>query len=169
MFYSALYSVARIIISDSAVVAMAVSSGLMFLGEPLLTWASRAGSVERVIVFLHGSGDSGKGVSQWLESLNAKSSLKERTAVLFPSARARPYSMYGGERSRVWHDRRELHISAWEDREGIADMASRLDTLISQVCQTWQLGRQRVALGGFRETSLLTFSVYFSPLSESEC
>ena len=101
-------------------------------------------------------------MSQWLESLNVKSSLKERTAVLFPSARARPYSMYGGEMSRVWHDRRELHISAWEDREWIADMARRLDTLISQVCQTWQLGRQRVALGGFRETSLLTFSVYFS-------
>ena len=27
------------------------------------------------------------------------------TAVLFPSAEERPYSMMGGQRSSVWHDR----------------------------------------------------------------
>ena len=32
--------------------------------------------------------------------------------------------------AQVWHDRRELNINAWEDNEGIKEMARRLDQLV---------------------------------------
>ena len=78
---------------------------LKFLGKPLLTWLPKNDVIKKVIVFLHGSGDTGDGVSQWLESLGVKEHLFEDTAIVFPSAPPRPYSMYGGEISTVWHDR----------------------------------------------------------------
>ena len=124
-----------------------------FQGETVESWSS-GGRPERLVVFLHGSGDSGPGVAEWLHSLGARAMLDHKTAILFPSARERPYSLAGGESSRVWHDRRELNISAWEDQEGIARMADSLNTFISQVCQEFKLDRQKVILGGFRKTSV---------------
>ena len=123
---------------------------LTFLGEPVVTWRGE-GRVERVIVFLHGSGDCGRGVSDWLDSLAFRSGLDTNTAVIFPSARPRPYTMYGGEVSSVWHDRMELNISAWEDRQGIETMTTCLDSFISEICQAWNLTRENVVMGGFRE------------------
>ena len=127
-----------------------IMSDLTFLGEPVLTWGA-AGRLERVVVFLHGSGDSGPGLADWLDSLGLRSRLETNTAVLFPSARPRPYSMYGGEVSSVWHDRRDLDISAWEDQEGMETMTSSLDSFISQICGAWNLNRQNVIMGGFRD------------------
>ena len=124
-----------------------------FQGETVESWRSE-GRPERLIVFLHGSGDSGPGVAEWLDSLGARAMVDHKTAIFFPSAIERPYSLAGGESSRVWHDRRELNISAWEDQEGIARMAGNLDTFISQVCQAYKLDRQNVILGGFRKTSI---------------
>jgi len=139
---------------------MAVKSGLMFLGEPVLTW--RGGQrAERVIVFLHGSGDTGPGLADWLDSLNVRASLDDKTVLMFPSALARPYSMYGGESSTVWHDRKELSISAWEDREGIAHMATTLDTFITQICHSEQLNRQNVVLGGFSQGGHMSLQAVF--------
>ena len=108
-----------------------------------------------------GSGDSGRGVSDWLDSLNLRSRLEPSTALIFPSARPRPYSMYGGEVSSVWHDRRDLNISAWEDSQGIEAMTASLDSFISEICQAWQLTRQNVVMGGFRE------KLYFYPEKQS--
>ena len=127
-----------------------VMAALTFLGEPVLSWRG-PGRVERVLLFLHGSGDTGPGVAEWLDSLGLRSRLEPSTAVIFPSARPRPYSMYGGEVSSVWHDRRELNISAWEDSQGIQAMTSSLDSFISEICQAWGLSRQNVVMGGFRE------------------
>ena len=127
---------------------------LTFLGEPVVRWRG-PGRVEKVLLFLHGSGDCGRGVADWLDNLGLPSRLGPSTAVIFPSARPRPYSMYGGEVSSVWHDRRELNISAWEDSQGIQAMTSSLDSFISEICQAWGLSRQNVVMGGFRENYIL--------------
>ena len=38
--------------------------------------------------------------------------------------------------AQVWHDRRELNINAWEDNEGIKEMARSLDQLVQyKFCQ----------------------------------
>ena len=133
--------------------AAETESDLTFLGEPVVTWRGK-GRPERAILFLHGSGDTGRGVSAWLDSLALRAKLETNTAIIFPSARPRPYSMYGGEVSSVWHDRRELNISAWEDTEGLETMTTSLDSFISQICQVWNLNRQNIVMGGFREKSI---------------
>ena len=134
----------------AAMMALETESDLTFLGQPVVTWRGE-GRLERAVIFLHGSGDSGRGVSDWLDSLAVRARLKTNTAIFFPSARPRPYSMYGGEVASVWHDRRDLNISAWEDSQGIEAMTASLDSFISEICQAWQLTRQNVVMGGFRE------------------
>ena len=34
---------------------------------------------------------------------------------------------------KVWHDRKELNIDAWEDRDGIGAMAQSVEKLVSSV------------------------------------
>ena len=55
---------------------------LKFLGQPLHSWMVE--DIKKVIIFLHGSGDTGPGVSQWLESLGVKNLVDKNTAVVFP-------------------------------------------------------------------------------------
>eukprot|EP00635_Sarcinochrysidales_sp_CCMP3193_P006691 CAMPEP_0118897446 /NCGR_PEP_ID=MMETSP1166-20130328/4843_1 /TAXON_ID=1104430 /ORGANISM="Chrysoreinhardia sp, Strain CCMP3193" /LENGTH=73 /DNA_ID=CAMNT_0006836517 /DNA_START=6 /DNA_END=223 /DNA_ORIENTATION=+ len=57
-----------------------------------------------VVVFLHGSGDSGFGAKQYVQSL-----LEPQEYGLFtwefPTATKVPYSLNGGATSSVWYDR----------------------------------------------------------------
>ena len=55
--------------------AVETEPDLTFLGEPVLSWRGE-GRVERVIIFLHGSGDCGRGVSDWLDSLAVRPRLE---------------------------------------------------------------------------------------------
>ena len=74
--------------------------------------------VSRVLVWLHGSGDSGPGLLSWLEEL-LPAGPPPGTALLLPTAPARPYTLAGGAVSRVWHDRDDLNPAATEDKQGI--------------------------------------------------
>ena len=86
------------------------------------------------------------------------------TAVLFPSAEERPYSMMGGQSSTVWHDRwgwghslsysfiqlyfrRELDINGWEDLSGIASMTGNILNLINDITSTWKIDSSNIYLG----------------------
>ena len=117
--------------------------GLQLCGSPVLVLGGIKENVKRAIVFLHGSGDSGLGMATWLKQLGFEA--KPDTVLILPSAPTRPYTLAGGERSavgeakdsscdlfyaQVWHDRRELNINAWEDNEGIKEMARSLDQLV---------------------------------------
>ena len=83
-----------------------MSTNIAFLGQPVLTWLPGDNVVQSVVIFLHGSGDTGPGVAEWVEALGVRGqAVGGHTAVVFPSARERPYSMMGGLRSSVWHDR----------------------------------------------------------------
>ena len=84
-------------------------STLKFLGDPVIVWAPASGHVSKLVIFLHGSGDTGPGVSNWLHSLGAKSEADSNDiTVVFPTAPARPYTMFGGDNANVWHDRNIL-------------------------------------------------------------
>ena len=65
---------------------------------------------------------------------------------------------------KVWHDRKELNIDAWEDRDGIGAMAQSVEKLVSsvwvlthplkkvaEVAEVTRLDRGKVALGGFSQ------------------
>lgn len=81
---------------------------------------SRRGAV----VFLHGSGDTGPGVREWLESASG-GKFSQRIAELglgttvFPTAPVRRYTLAGGMPSTVWFDREDLSPSSRQDRAGV--------------------------------------------------
>lgn len=81
---------------------------------------SRRGAV----VFLHGSGDTGPGVREWLESASG-GKFRQRIAELglgtavFPTAPVRRYTLAGGMPSTVWFDREDLSPSSLQDRAGV--------------------------------------------------
>ena len=73
--------------------------GLKFCGTSVMVLGGKEESVQRAVVFLHGSGDSGLGVATWLKQLgyNPDSNI----VLIFPSAPLRSYTLAGGEKSAV--------------------------------------------------------------------
>eukprot|EP00977_Amphora_coffeiformis_P007481 scaffold1640_cov161-Amphora_coffeaeformis.AAC.4 len=65
---------------------------------------SKPHSSKPLIVFCHGSGDTGPGVQSWVESLVPSSELKQWDWI-FPSAEPIPYDLNGGMVSSIWYDR----------------------------------------------------------------
>jgi hypothetical protein len=60
---------------------------------------------KRLIIFCHGSGDTGPGVQAWIESLVPSHSVFQEWDWIFPSATPIPYSLNGDTLSSVWYDR----------------------------------------------------------------
>ena len=76
------------------------------------------------VVFLHGSGDTGRGVREWLSS--ASGGKFEQTLVdlglgpvVYPTAPERRYTLAGGAPSTVWFDRERLNPGSRQDRAGV--------------------------------------------------
>ncbi|CAN0430679.1 unnamed protein product, partial [Ectocarpus fasciculatus] len=76
------------------------------------------------VIFLHGSGDTGRGVRDWLSSASggkfdraiAELGLGE---VVYPTAPERRYTLAGGAPSTVWFDRERLTPGSRQDRAGV--------------------------------------------------
>eukprot|EP00928_Gymnodinium_smaydae_P004883 TRINITY_DN11674_c0_g1_i1.p1 TRINITY_DN11674_c0_g1~~TRINITY_DN11674_c0_g1_i1.p1 ORF type:complete len:250 (-),score=40.17 TRINITY_DN11674_c0_g1_i1:89-838(-) len=87
------------------------------------------------LIFLHGSGDSGKNFEAWLQDVSRGAFLRRlteaRVAVVFPSAKAVPYTLNGGKPQAVWFDRSRMAYEAPEDRPGIARSLAQVDALIA--------------------------------------
>lgn len=91
------------------------------------------------IVFLHGSGDTGEGFCEWLESCDSfklKQLDRLNISYRFPSASAKPYTLQGGCLSNVWHDRYELELSCTEDLSGIQYSINVIDEEIDYLINT---------------------------------
>ncbi|CAN0592844.1 unnamed protein product, partial [Laminaria digitata] len=87
-------------------------------------WQARGRHLRGAVIFLHGSGDTGRGVRQWLESASGgtfERSLGELglAPVLFPTAPETPYTLAGGMPSSVWFDRQRLSPGSPQDRAGV--------------------------------------------------
>ncbi|KAH8057466.1 acyl-protein thioesterase [Aureococcus anophagefferens] len=66
--------------------------------------ASLVSAYKPVVIFLHGSGDTGRGAEQWVRSLAAAKELAE-FEWHFPDAEVIPYTLAGGAPTSVWYDR----------------------------------------------------------------
>lgn len=76
------------------------------------------------VIFFHGSGDTGRGVREWLNS--ASGGKFERALsdlglgpVVYPTAQERRYTLAGGAPSTVWFDRERLSPESRQDRAGV--------------------------------------------------
>jgi phospholipase/carboxylesterase len=116
----------------------------------------RAMQAENLIVVLHGSGDSGAGVREWIRAVLP--SFETRLAALgatvcFPSAPRIPYTLAGGEQIPVWFDRVALHPSGAEDVAGVAASCGQVSALIVE--HRVRFASAKVAVVGFSQGGCL--------------
>ncbi|CAM9156815.1 unnamed protein product [Pylaiella littoralis] len=76
------------------------------------------------VIFLHGSGDTGRGVREWLASASAGKFERALAdlglgPVVYPTAAERRYTLGGGLPSTVWFDRERLNPGSRQDRAGV--------------------------------------------------
>lgn len=119
------------------------------MDEVCLQSLGEEGNRPLLILFLHGSGDTGPGFRTSLESFSSINEITAKHAItLFPTAPKRPYTLLRGKESHVWFDRPGLCYEAVEDRETLQDSVATLNNLIASSAQAVK-GRPIVVLVGF--------------------
>eukprot|EP01013_Petalomonas_cantuscygni_P012554 TRINITY_DN26446_c0_g1_i1.p1 TRINITY_DN26446_c0_g1~~TRINITY_DN26446_c0_g1_i1.p1 ORF type:complete len:279 (+),score=32.32 TRINITY_DN26446_c0_g1_i1:27-839(+) len=117
-----------------------------------------------LVIFLHGSGDSGLGIREWIsmetEGMFEQYLKKHKIGVQYPSAPLRPYSLVGGIPSNVWHDRSSLSPDAPECRRFVPPMVSSLRAHIAACGHP----PSRVAVFGFSMGGGMALNSALDPL-----
>ncbi|KAJ1528683.1 hypothetical protein ONE63_007077 [Megalurothrips usitatus] len=123
-----------------------MSEDNVLITKPLEVIQQEGDKSTGTVIFLHGSGDTGQGVMQWVRSLHKFSFPHLR--VLFPTAPVRPMTIYGGMKSNVWFDRVKLAPDAKEDLPTLDATAKELVNIVnSEVKRGVPLNR--IVIGGF--------------------
>ncbi|XP_053289380.1 lysophospholipase-like protein 1 isoform X2 [Pleuronectes platessa] len=91
---------------------------------------SPAGKHSASVIFLHGSGDTGRGLRAWVRDVMSPDLAFSHIKVIYPTAPARPYTPMRGAMSTVWFDRLKISRDCPEDLESIDDMCSTLGSII---------------------------------------
>lgn len=86
-----------------------------------------------IVLFLHGSGDSGPNFRATLSSFAPIESLvPDNAIVLFPTAPKRPYTAANSAEMNVWFDRTRLHYDETEDPGSLAQSIMFLNSILSE-------------------------------------
>ena len=112
-------------------------------------------AVRPTVIFLHGSGDTGRGVEGWLRSLAPPDALAAFDWE-FPTAEPIPYTLAGGQVSSVWYDRVggfEPHHP--EQTDSVERSAARILALIDAAVKRG-VPPSKIAVGGFSICLLYT-------------
>lgn len=83
-----------------------------------------------ILLFLHGSGDTGDNFRATITSNGSVSLADDDALLLFPTAPLRPYTPMNGCMSHVWFDRPRLHYDATEDARSLAASVEYLDEVL---------------------------------------
>ncbi|CAM9938711.1 unnamed protein product [Hapterophycus canaliculatus] len=115
------------------------------------------------VIFLHGSGDTGRGVREWLDS--ASGGKFERTLsdlglgpVVCPTAQERRYTLAGGAPSTVWFDRERLSPGSRQDRPGVLRSLRQVEEEVRKL-EDAGVPRSGVFIGGFSMGGCLALEV----------
>ena len=91
------------------------------------------GTHDSTIIFLHGSGDSGEGAREWVQTATGGAFAFPKTKIIFPTAPMRKYSLLGPHGvMRVWFDRQQLDPTGPEDVAGTDAMRQQLRRVIDE-------------------------------------
>ncbi|CAI5770957.1 1 isoform X1 [Podarcis lilfordi] len=107
-----------------------------------------AGRHTASVIFLHGSGDTGQGLRDWIKGVLSHDLSFQHIKVIYPTAPARPYTPMRGSLSNVWHDRYKISNDCPEHIETIDSMCQALTSLIDDEVKSG-IGKNRILLGGF--------------------
>ena len=110
-----------------------------------------------VVIFLHGSGDTGAGIESWLRHYHFLSQHKEHRFV-FPTATKIPYSLFGGQPSTVWFDRTSLRLDGEEQTASVQRSVKQVDEVIDELLQAGTRP-DHILVGGFSQGGCLALHV----------
>ncbi|CAK0784199.1 hypothetical protein CVIRNUC_007403 [Coccomyxa viridis] len=96
------------------------------------------------IIFLHGLGDTGAGISSVAQALRLPHILFK-----FPTAPRRPVSMNGGAVMPAWFDL-DFSLTARRDNKGVEEAIAYLETQVQEEI-TKGIHPERIAIGGFSQ------------------
>jgi len=113
-----------------------------------------------VVIFCHGSGDSGAGAKAMVEdvvrttpsSCSSKYKLLRDSGIVieYPNAKLRPYSLNDGYMMRVWFDRTNgMDPRNPEDTASVEASAAQLNQLIDRCISEQSVPPENIAIGGF--------------------
>ncbi|XP_030051880.1 lysophospholipase-like protein 1 [Microcaecilia unicolor] len=100
------------------------------------------------VIFLHGSGDTGQGLREWIKHILKQDLVFQHIKVVYPTAPARPYTPMMGALSTVWFDRYKISSDCPEHLESIESMSQDLRDLINEEVKSG-IPKHRIILGGF--------------------
>uniref|UniRef100_A0A182W169 palmitoyl-protein hydrolase n=1 Tax=Anopheles minimus TaxID=112268 RepID=A0A182W169_9DIPT len=100
------------------------------------------------LIFLHGSGDTGNGLTEWIRFLLGRDMEFPHIKVIIPTAPVQPYTPMGGENSNVWFNRKRIEMDCPEIR---TSLASIYDTVNEMLVREMAAGipLNRIVVGGF--------------------
>ncbi|KAJ7985672.1 hypothetical protein DPEC_G00354490 [Dallia pectoralis] len=111
-------------------------------------FVSPTGKHSASVIFLHGSGDTGRGVRAWVKDVSVPDMVFPHIRVVYPTAPARPYTPMRGALSNVWFDRLKISQDCPENLESIDVMASSLGEVIQEEIRAG-VPKSRIIIGGF--------------------
>ncbi|XP_048736265.1 lysophospholipase-like protein 1 [Ostrea edulis] len=100
------------------------------------------------VIWLHGSGDTGPGLLEWIKMVWKEDFNFSHIKVIFPSADPMPYTLNGGNLSTVWYDRLQLSPKIPENLPSIDVMATKLNELVQTEVNSG-IPLSRIVIGGF--------------------
>ncbi|XP_037828557.1 lysophospholipase-like protein 1 [Lucilia sericata] len=107
-----------------------------------------SGSHNASVIFLHGSGDTGRNLIEWVRFLLGRDMEFPHIKVIYPTAPFKPYTPLGGQMSNVWFDRQTISIEAPENRQSLEDIYEKVNEMINEeVSQGVPVNR--IIVGGF--------------------
>ncbi|XP_039431808.1 lysophospholipase-like protein 1 [Culex pipiens pallens] len=100
------------------------------------------------LIFFHGSGDTGNGLTEWLRFLLGKDLEFPHIKIIIPTAPVQPYAPMGGENSNVWFNRKRIEMDCPEIRTSLASIYDTVNEILKR--ETSQgVPANRIIVGGF--------------------
>lgn len=117
------------------------------------------------VLFFHGSGDTGRGIRQWVKFLLGNDMAFNQIQVVYPTAPLRPYTPMGGEQSNVWFDRLGINPDVPEHKESLDYIGDEMTKYIKlEVAKGISLNR--IIIGGFSMGGCLSLHLAFRYIPE---
>lgn len=119
---------------------------------------------QRVIIFLHGLGDSAQGWESSMEYLIKQSPKLANSKIVLPTAPEMSVTFTGGAKMRAWFDIRDLNRSVSEDLALYEASSKRIQRLINYEVEHCGIRPSHIILGGFSQGGSMS---YFAGLTQS--
>ncbi|KAH8409496.1 hypothetical protein KR222_007272, partial [Zaprionus bogoriensis] len=120
-----------------------------------LTKSEMSRAYNASVIFLHGVGDTGNGIMDWVRSVLGRDFRGSHIQYVYPTAPMQKYTPFSGEHTNVWYNRlNESGFDEKEDKETISNSYSLIHNLIRDI-EHKGIAAERIIVGGFSQGGAL--------------